>query len=41
MNKKRIEKIQHERELKLKYMDQSKFLEPEISDVAIGILLVE
>ncbi len=41
MNKKRIEKINRERELKLKELEISQFNEPSLIDLAIGILIVE
>lgn len=41
MNEKRIEKINHERNLKLKVLEQSQFVEPELSDMAIGVLIAE
>ncbi len=41
MNEKHIEKINKERDLKLKVLEKEQFLEPELSDLAIGVLIVE
>lgn len=41
MNEKHIDKINRERELKLKQLEKEQYIEPELSDIAIGVLIVE
>ena len=41
MNEKHIEKINRERDVKLKQLEKEQFIEPELSDLAIGVLIVE
>ena len=41
MNEKHIEKIKRERDVKLKELKKEQFIEPELSDLAIGVLIVE
>ena len=41
MNEKHIEKIKAEHEIKLKQLEKEQFVEPELSDVAVGVLIVE
>lgn len=41
MNEKHIAKIQSELEIKLKQLEKDQYIEPELSDVAIGVLIVE
>ena len=41
MNEKHIEKIKAELEIKLKQLEKDQYIEPDLSDVAIGVLIVE
>ena len=40
-NEKRIEKIDKERQIKLKELELSQYNDPELSDLAIGVMFVE
>ena len=41
MNEKHIFKIKNELEIKLKQLENDQFVEPDLSEVAIGVLVVE
>ena len=41
MNEKHIEKVKAELEIKLKKLEKEQYIEPEVSDIAIGVLIVE
>ena len=41
MNEKYIQRIKGELEIKLKELEQEQYIEPEVSDIGIGVLIVE
>ena len=41
MNEKHIFKIKNELDIKLKELEKDQYIEPDLSEVAIGVLIVE
>ena len=41
MNEKHIYKVKSELEIKLKQLEKDQYIEPDLSEVAIGVLVVE